>query len=319
MKKISLLLIIAAIICTSCYQYVWVPIPGYGEQKPSETFEPDATTSNGLNVLLSSFSTGTETEKTIKIANGNYVLSDLIDVGQGKSLTIIGESDDAIISFDDSYFTADKIFQANSQNHFALISAEEGATLHLENITIKGKELDAAAISTGTEIETILAVDADVYLDGVTVEGVNWPDYFGMQTGFGLRTMGTSRENTITVKNSTFSGFQKCGILIASTADSSTNNDKIAIDGNTIIGAGDIDTIAQNGIQISTAKLSNIISVTGNSLSNLNYTKEGSSATGIMLVSAGNNNEQSAFEAYATELEANNNFSNVPYPTSVYI
>ena len=329
MKKILATVAIMLVALTACTQYVFIPIPGFGDNNNDsnneESFVPDATTSEGLTSLLTAFESGSATSATIRIADGVYELSNGITVGEGKSLTIIGESDNAIVNFDNDYYTDASTTSVNGANYFTLIHAGQGSSIQLENVTIRGRQVASSGeVSSSNQMAAILADDADVYMDGVVVEGLSWINddvngLFGMQTGFGIRTTGTEEENEIIIRNSIFRGFQKCGILIGGTAESANNRDNVTLEGNTVIGVGNTTVIAQNGMQISVAEPSNITSIRNNTIRDINYTTDGYSATGIMLVSDGNHDAEAAFNTIGENIKLNNTFVNVPSQVYVYI
>lgn len=326
MKKFVLALVLCIAVLTGCTQYIWVPVYDYGnnDNKPSEEpFVPNATDSASLNALLVAFANGQATSAEIRLADGNYVLDDAIEVGEGKTLSIIGESDNAVISYGDNYYSSDNLVTIGNTGYFALVHAKKNSAIHFENVTISARQVAGQEeIPSSNQMAAVLAEDADIYMDGVTVTGLRWSDasnLFGMQTGFGIRTMGTEVTNDIVIKNSIFKDFQKAGILIGGTSESPNNKDTVVLEGNTVIGVGDTTITAQNGIQVSVSSVDNIKSIADNTISDINYTSSDWSATGIMLVSAGNTSEADAFNQLAAEIEGSNTFSNVPYKTSVYI
>lgn len=327
MKKFVLALVLCIAVLTGCTQYIWVPVYDYdnNDNKPSEEpFVPDATDSAELKALLTAFANGQTTSAEIKLADGNYVLDDTIEVGEGKSLTIIGESENAVISYGDNFYSNSNTFKVGDADYFALVHAGKNSAIHLENVTVSARQLTAEEVASSNNLAAILTEDADVYMDGVTVTGLRWTEpstggLFGMQTGFGIRTTGTEVANDVVIKNSTFSDFQKAGILVGSGAESANNKDTVTIEGNTVTGVGATDKIAQNGMQISVASVNQIKSIKNNTVSNLEYTIEGTSSTGIMLVSSGNSTEADAFNSLATEIENNNTFIDVQTKTSVSV
>lgn len=327
MKNKALFLIALIVMCvTACTQYIPVWIPGGNDGGDDhETFVPDVESAEELSSKLAEFAESGEKFLSIKVGDGDYVLDKPIVLKEGQSLTIIGESEDTVISLDDSYYKDENRFDIGGTMYFAQFYAPKGTSIHLENATIGGKDIVASEMSSSTELANILAVDSDVYLDNVVINGINMADYFGMQTGFGVWVRGADEENTITITNCNISGFQKGGILIGSYSESSSNNDKVTLTGNTITGIGHTTLTAQNGIQISTASIDNIISVRGNTISDLWYTapaenpESETSSTGILLCSQPNESAPEEFEALATDLESINTFRNVEEKTSFYI
>jgi hypothetical protein len=97
----------------------------------------------------------------------------------------------------------------------------------------------------------------------------------GTQHGNAIYFARDDPNSTGTVKNSTITHYQKGGIIVDGASSSAT------ITGNTVVGEGPVDYIAQNGIQVARGAKA---TVTGNFVSNNAYTGAGNtSSTGILV------------------------------------
>lgn len=106
---------------------------------------------------------------------------------------------------------------------------------------------------------------------------INTPPYTS-EFGYGLFALADNGiDRALTISNSNFIIFQKnaTGFL--------GKNLTATIDGNTITGAGPLNTLTQNGIQISFAATG---SIKNNKIKNLSFIEESSSASGILVIDA---------------------------------
>ncbi|MBI5946939.1 MAG: right-handed parallel beta-helix repeat-containing protein [Chloroflexi bacterium] len=119
--------------------------------------------------------------------------------------------------------------------------------------------------------------DADIHDN--TITDIRDQPFSGCQNGVGIQVgrnfLGTA--GTATITDNVITGFQKNGITVDGPGSSAS------IVGNTITGAGPTTTIAQNGVQVSRGATG---SVTGNSISALDYTPDTATSTGVLLYQA---------------------------------
>jgi hypothetical protein len=108
----------------------------------------------------------------------------------------------------------------------------------------------------------------------------------------------TTGATTGTISGNTVDAYQKGGIIAA------CKGTNVEITNNTVIGAGPVDYIAQNGIQISFGGSAKLI---GNDVSLNNYTPAKVTACGLLLYKAGG---VGASKAGISFIKAENNFHN---------
>lgn len=226
---------------------------------------------------------------TIHVCTGTYAESVVVT----KNLTLIGDAGatlstpPAAIPYSElpPQFTTDNL--ANPQANVVVWGT--GVRVSISNLTITGP---FTTNGCADDIYGILVIDGGaitVTNDQVQNIESNNSGYLGCQYGIGIQigreywpvagyTGNYVTENfkgTATITNSRVIGYQKNGITIDSMGSQAT------VSASTITGAGQVNYIAQNGIQVSrgaTGKLNN------NTISGNQYTGTGFSyATGVLL------------------------------------
>jgi parallel beta-helix repeat protein len=166
----------------------------------------------------------------------------------------------------------------------------DGAT----NILVDGNDIDGqgsgttASAGTGPDTDTryygIFVVDSTGDISNNVIKGITHGVANGTQSGVGIRAAARPGGTTdIDVTGNTISGYQKNGMAIGNFYGGvSVNAD---IDGNTVTGAGPVNYIAQNGIQLSSGATGTI---TNNNVSGNDYTPFSAAAVGLLVVGANN-------------------------------
>lgn len=223
---------------------------------------------------------------TIKVWPGTYRENLMVN----KSLTLVGAgSDSAVIEAPDvatmprsSCTLRDVPFKAviqvgNGSSH--------GVTANISGFTIDGrKQYYPPSGPDGARFTGILYWAADGSISSNEI--INFGDLAqGQENGWGVFVLAGSK---VTISNNYLSDWGKGAIVVDGDEieyfwgpTPPLQGDVIAtITGNTIIGAGNIDTTAQNGIQISRGATGTI---TMNSIRNIGFSPETYSAAGILV------------------------------------
>lgn len=246
----------------------------------------------------------TETsDETIYLANGDYQAQ--IIVPENATLTIVGESEDGVVismpssgavKYSETDSPADITFVNNHVNGIGTVMAKSGSSLDISNVTLKS---NGEVGSYGNyDYATVLAVDADLTLDHVTLSGTYTEAQNGVQTGWEINVLG-SEANEIVITNCSISNFNKNGI------NQRDVNDSLTVKNTKISGVGDNTVTAQNGIVAAAHETT----IEGNNLSDLITNKPGdgtSQACGIIY-----NSDVFTEVDYAETLENKNTFTNV--------
>ena len=254
--------------------------------------------------LINFISGLTETsDETIYLANGDYQAQ--IIVPENATLTIVGESEDGVvismpssgaIKYSESDSPADITFVNNHVNGIGTVMAKSGSSLDISNVTLKSNS--EVGIYGNYDYATVLAVDADLTLDHVTLSGTYTEAQNGVQTGWEVNVLG-SEANEIVITNCYVSNFNKNGI------NQRDVNDSLTVKNTKITGVGDKTVTAQNGIVAAAHETT----IEGNNLSNLITNKPGdgtSQACGIIY-----NSDVFTEVDYSETLETKNTFTNV--------
>jgi len=99
----------------------------------------------------------------------------------------------------------------------------------------------------------------------------------GCQNGIGILVGSSTTSGTATIQNNTVSGYQKNGITISGTGSNAL------IESNTVTGAGAVNFIAQNGVQVSFGATA---TVKGNTINGHSYTPFTYVSTGVLIYDA---------------------------------
>ncbi len=214
--------------------------------------------------------------KTIQHAVDNVVAGDIIHVAAGtyveqveitKNITVRGAGATTIVQ---SPATLTKFF-TTSNNNYPVIYVHDASSVSIKNLTLDGN-------GQGNSNYRFVGIgyhNAGGLIDSVEVKGIRNTPINGSQHGIGIYAYaqsGTAR--SITVQNCTIYDFQKNGCVFSGNDLTATASD------NNITGAGPVDFIAQNGIQISYGATG---SVTYNTVSNISYTPASYVSVGLLL------------------------------------
>ncbi|MBI1274998.1 filamentous hemagglutinin N-terminal domain-containing protein [bacterium] len=209
------------------------------------------------------------TGATVNVAAGNYAEQ----VKIGKNLNLVG-SGVGVTNIVAPGALANNVTVFGTPRT-AIIGVEGANNVNISNLTVDGNQNGAAAPGSFTGIAY---GNAGGTVDHVEVKGVRHSGNSGVQGGNGIyagNDDGVAR--TLNVSNSVVKDFQKNGIT--------TNGDFLTanITNNTITGAGAVDYIAQNGIQLGYGATGTI---SGNSISEIGYTPDSWSASSILVFDA---------------------------------
>ncbi|MGN6149777.1 MAG: beta strand repeat-containing protein, partial [Rhizomicrobium sp.] len=214
----------------------------------------------------------------INIQAGNYEGQVVIS---GKALALEGAGvGDTTISAPDLLAHS---FSANGTQYRAVVSIEGGADVTVTGLTVDGRGVgDANAGLLGIGI-----YNSNATIDGVTITRVRsgglTGSLTGAQGGTGVGAFNDSGLHSVTVENSTINDFQKNGVQFVGKGISAVATN------NVITGAGSTGVIAQNGIEIwgSLGSISGA-TISGNTISDINYSGTNNAATDIILINADN-------------------------------
>ncbi len=200
---------------------------------------------------------------TITVAAGTYteqvvITKNLTLTGAGSSTTIIQAPDPLVLG-------------PGLNNKKSIVLFTGSITAEMSGFTVQGPVPGFAAIDYGIWV----SYGATVNIHDNIVKDIRDEPFSGMQTGIGIIV---SREGIATITNNNVYGYQKAGIIVAATSVRTT------ISGNTITGAGPIQNVAQNGIQVSHGSTATIMS---NTIAGNAYDVPGYFATGILALGAG--------------------------------
>lgn len=183
---------------------------------------------------------------------------------------------------------------ATIQAPAVLVSDEEGKKNVVEvddssNVTMSGFVVAGPGPSGCGSIDTGIAVlgGSSLDLSFSTVENIRDNPFSGCQNGEGIR-VGTPRYATTpdighaTIDNVIVTGYQKNGIVIAGSTLTDRSTGKIT--NSTTTGAGKTTVIAQNGVEVVNGAAA---TVTTNIIRDDYYTPKGTTACGILVISAG--------------------------------
>jgi hypothetical protein len=168
-----------------------------------------------------------------------------------------------------------------SGDHFrGAVVANGGATAHVTNLTVTASGLANVCDGGADRLRGILFDGAGGSITDNTVININ-QGASGCQEGNGIEVRNAPFDNTgtdvlVTISGNVVSGYQKNGI---------TANGSVAasITGNTVTGAGPVNYIAQNGIQIG---FGGTAVVDDNAVSGNDYTPADTTACGILYFEA---------------------------------
>jgi hypothetical protein len=210
-------------------------------------------------------------DDTIHVADGLYVQT--VDVN-AKSLTIVGESQANTVIRSPAHPAPLACGTVSGTDIRSTVCARNGATLHLDTLTVNGFFRTNTYVITG-----IAYLDADGSVKNVRSTNNRANPLGGVQNGHGIQvTVTDSNDHEVEVANSTVDNFQKRGIRGFGAGAILNVHD------NTVTCAGPTAAIAMNGIQLQSGARGTI---KDNVVSGCVYTGAGASATAIMLYEPG--------------------------------
>lgn len=205
---------------------------------------------------------------TVIVVAGTYVeqveiTKPLTLDGSGPGVTII-ESPAALSEF----FTT-------SANNYPIVYVHGTDDVTVQHLTVDG----AGKGNSNYRFVGIGYSDAGGAIDDVVITGIRDTPISGTQHGVGILAFAESgTPRSLTISDSTLSDYQKNGMVLAG-ADLTAN-----VTGNTVTGAGAVNFIAQNGIQVSGGANAEI---EDNTVSGHSYTPFSWVSTGMLLYGAG--------------------------------
>jgi T1SS-143 domain-containing protein len=210
---------------------------------------------------------------TILVAAGTYAEQVVVDPAHGHGadgISIVGMG--AVTVDAPATLVSTGVSPTNGRDIDGIFTVNHASNVTISNISVDG--LQEGASVTGVNNPTLVGIaylDASGAVDHVDVtgirEGVNG---FGDQRGIAIYDSNALPGNAFTLTNSTIEDFQKGAVVVS--------NATVEISHNTITGAGAIDSIAQNGIQL--------VGVTGdvshNTINAIGYIPQSTTDTGIL-------------------------------------
>jgi hypothetical protein len=193
---------------------------------------------------------------TITVCAGTYTEQVVIPATLS-GLTLSAASKDAVIKD-----TPDHPSQSK-----AIVEVAGAHDITITGFTIEGPCVyhGQGCIGYGVEVDN----GGSATVDSNDIKDIRDDPLTGNQNGWAIGAIGGS----VTATSNTIEGYQKAGIKM--TGDGTVDT----ITGNTIVGAGDIGTIGQNGITISSGASA---TVSGNNVSNNGFTGTSNSVAGII-------------------------------------
>jgi parallel beta-helix repeat protein len=210
----------------------------------------------------------------IDVAEGTYA-EQLVDSARQK-LTIVGAGEGSTIIEPTSLATSDTDPDSSSSPVYAIVDAQPGSKVKLEDLTIDGENASSQFTGCADDFVGVYYHNAKGKMTDVTVENIELPEsLFGCQDGLGIYAAAAAGSTT-TVKMSsvTVTSYQKNGI----TCDDAGTTCKIS--DSTVTGIGSTGLIGQNGIQGYGAKS---ITLTDDTVSDNTYSGPSYVATGLFL------------------------------------
>jgi hypothetical protein len=208
----------------------------------------------------------------VNIEDGTYVEQVEVD----KNLTLRGQSQAGAIIQAPAALTLVNSFSYGGLTRQSVV-AITGGTVTVEDLTVDGAGAGGTVVP-GNDFHGIGIHNANANIDSVTVTGVRDNPLNGIQRGRAIFAGNDTGTHTVTVTGSTVQDYQKNGVDLRGAGLSGV------ITNNTITGAGPTGLIAQNGIVILGGATANI---SGNTITDHEYTGVGASSTGILLFTAG--------------------------------
>jgi len=166
--------------------------------------------------------------------------------------------------------TLTKFFTTSASN-YPIVYGHDADNVNVENLTVDG----AGRANGNYRFIGLGYHNAGGTISGCVIKDVRETPISGTQHGIGVYAyVDNATPRVLQVANDTISGFQKNGMALSGT------NLTANVSGNTVTGAGAVNFIAQNGIQISSGATG---SVTGNTISGFSYTPASTVSCGALL------------------------------------
>lgn len=238
----------------------------------AEHFEANVTTTEELNEALSALSSATEAVE-LRLANGTYNVQ--VNVPAGKTLTIIGESEDGVVIAGPEDYTAmasldiyDTDNGSGTFNGYVGLVQAKDATLTLRNLTIKGDEEKNHLMTTQSgkycRQGGLMVINSEIDAVNVSITDTIYTEsQTGVQNGIAIYIVGEGAGKKAEFDNCTITNFNK-GALVARSSVS-----ELVFRNGTVKGLGATELTAQNGIQFSCKA-----TITGNHFSDMKYVKD---------------------------------------------
>ena len=234
--------------------------------------------------------TGGDSEQTVLVdnldLNGDVTTFDCTFTVSGTTMTLVADCQTSETIFVPDGFTLDgdghTITAVDpSDGHFVGgVVENEGDEAHVTDVTITASGLADVCDAADDRLRGILFDGASGSITGTVVTGIN-QGASGCQEGNGIEARNAPFDTTgpdveVTITGNTVVDYQKNGIT--------ANGSVVAtIAGNTVTGAGPVDYIAQNGIQIG---FGGTALVSDNVVSGNDYTPESFVACGLLYFEA---------------------------------
>jgi hypothetical protein len=240
----------------------WVGLAPGVEVEPGKFFgfNAFATVQEGVNNVSGS---------TVYIAAGTYeeqveIASDVTVVGAGAGVTIIRAP-----------LNLATFFTTGANSNFPVIYAHDAGAIEIQDLTVDG----AARGDSNYRFVGIAYRNAGGSVADCSILDVRNDTIDGGQHGVGIYAYADNGiARTLDVSGTTITGFQKNGMAL------NGGNLAATVTGNTVTGAGAVDFIAQNGIQLS---LGATASITNNTVASLSYTPATYASAGVLVWSTG--------------------------------
>jgi hypothetical protein len=203
---------------------------------------------------------------TVNVATGTY--EEQIEIN--KQLNLFGQSMESTII--KSPVTLTKSF-STGPNNFPIVYVHDASGVAISDFTVDGS-------GRGNSNYRFIGIgyrNAGGAVSGCTIKDVRNSPIDGAQHGVGLyANADDGNARTLDANNNTIFGFQKNGTVFTGA------NLTVSANGNTITGAGAVNFIAQNGIQIYGAAGS----ASGNHVTGFSYTPASWTSTGMLIYNA---------------------------------
>ena len=201
--------------------------------------------------------TAADADDVVFVRNGTYIEQVTIS-GAKSGLTILGQSEAGVIVQAPNVLVSNGVAPSNGRNVNGIITVNSVSDVSIRNLTVNGALKGGAVV--GATNPTLVGIaylgSDDGLIDQVTVTHVREADPgFGNQRNLGIYVSNADPAapstpgagdlaglNSIEIKNTTVTDFQKGGIVV-SFADANIHH-------NTVTGRGVTGLTAQNGIQV---------------------------------------------------------------------